>query len=199
MIDQTGPDMRGKLAVTVHSLEMTAPPGNAAVTTPSPSARILHVPTPTTAFYRFLYHTIGEEWLWSDRRRMSDDTLAAIISHDKVDLYVLYVDNQPAGYAELDGRQNGEIELAYFGLMPGFAGMKLGPFLLDFAIRKAFEQAPRRLWVHTCSLDHPAALSVYQKCGFSLYDTKAEVWDDPRLDGTIPAHSAPHVPLSRET
>jgi GNAT superfamily N-acetyltransferase len=90
------------------------------------------------------------------------------------------VEGVPAGYAELDGRVEGEIELAYFGLVPDFIGQRLGPWLLDWAVRRAWIGA-RRVWVHTCTLDHPGALAMYERAGFVRFKTEVEIADDPRV------------------
>jgi GNAT superfamily N-acetyltransferase len=87
---------------------------------------------------------------------------------------VLWADGVPAGLVELDRRQPPDVELAYFGLVPEFVGQGLGRWLLDWTIRHAWRASPRRLWVHTCDLDHPRALGVYQKSGFRIYDRRLE-------------------------
>lgn len=109
---------------------------------------------------------------------LSDEQLAAIIQDAAVEVYVLYVSGVPAGYAELDRRQFPDIELAYFGIIPEFIGQKLGPYLLRWSIDKAFSYSPRRLWLHTCTLDHPIALATYQRAGFRIYRTEAKDVDD---------------------
>jgi GNAT superfamily N-acetyltransferase len=118
---------------------------------------------------------------------MDDATLSAIIRDDRVEIYVLYVDGVPAGFAELDRREAEEIELAYFGLMPDFVGRGLGRFLLTWAIDTAWSHEPERLWVNTNSLDHPKALALYQRCGFRPYKQEPKLFDDPRITGLIPA------------
>jgi GNAT superfamily N-acetyltransferase len=142
---------------------------------------------PTVSFYRFLYNTIGEAWLWGDRRKLADEAIAAIVQDPRVELHVLYAAGVPAGYAELDGRVAGEVELGYFGIMPEFIGQKLGPYLLSFAVHEAWRRGPRRVWVHTCSLDHPSALSMYERAGFRQFKREVEIADDPRALGLIPA------------
>jgi GNAT superfamily N-acetyltransferase len=134
---------------------------------------------PTVSFYRYLYNTVGRQWQWVDRHKLSDGQLATIIRDPAVEIYVLYVNGVPAGYAELDRRQFPHIELAYFGIMPEFIGQKLGPYLLRWSIDKAFSYSPRRLWLHTCTLDHPKALATYRRAGFQIYSTEAKVVDDP--------------------
>jgi GNAT superfamily N-acetyltransferase len=116
---------------------------------------------------------------------MRDDDLRAIIQDTKVEIYILYVNGVPAGYAELDLRQEPDIELAYFGIMPEFIGNRLGPFLLNWIIDKAWSYNPQRFWLHTCTLDHPKALAVYQQAGFVPYKFEEKIVDDPRVLGLI--------------
>jgi GNAT superfamily N-acetyltransferase len=78
------------------------------------------------------------------------------------EVHVLHVDGTPAGFAELDRRIEGEIELVQFGLMPEFIGQSLGRYFLQWTIDKAWSYGPRRFWLHTCTKDHPAALPNYQ-------------------------------------
>lgn len=127
-------------------------------------------------FYRYLYDTVGREHVWVERRRMSDDTLAAIVQDERVEIFVLYCDGAPAGYFELDLRRPPDAELSYFGLIADFIGRGLGSFLLATAIETAWSKPIERLWVHTNTLDHPRALPLYQKMGFVPYaQEKAEI------------------------
>ena len=95
-------------------------------------------------------------------------------------MFVLYAGGEPAGYAELDRRSAPDIELAYFGLLPEFIGRTLGPWLLHWAIDAAWAREPQRLWVHTCSLDHPRAIALYQRAGFVPYKQERKLIPDPR-------------------
>jgi GNAT superfamily N-acetyltransferase len=124
------------------------------------------------SFYRYLYDTVGRPWFWIDRRRMSDAEVGAIIRDPGVEIYLLSVRGQPAGFCELDCRNRAEVELAYFGLIPEFIGRSLGPYLLRYATDRAWRTHPRRVWVHTCSLDHPKALETYRRAGFAIYRTE---------------------------
>lgn len=149
---------------------------------------------PSVAFYRFLYHTAGEDFLWADRRRMRDSDLAAKIERDDCHVTVVYCDGCPAGFFELSFKAEHENELKYFALLPGFLGRGFGRFMLEAAIATAFEVRALPLIVDTCSLDHGSALLNYQKRGFEIYREKDEIYLDPRLDGTIPTDAAGHVP-----
>ncbi|NUM79515.1 GNAT family N-acetyltransferase [bacterium] len=150
---------------------------------PKPGTSIIRAEKPTVSFYRYLYNTVGASWLWVDRRKMKDVELRMIIQDPKVEVHVLYVHGTPAGYAELDLRRPDEIELGYFGLIPDFVGQGLGKYLLMWAVDAAWKKNPQRFWVHTCSLDHPTALPLYQKCGFKIYKTEEHTMTDPRTEG----------------
>ena len=163
-------DASRTVLVTVTYLEMTSPEQRAAVPAWPVPGTIVRAERPTISFYRWLYDTIGADWDWYARSRLSDDALAAIIHDDAVEVHVLYVRGVPAGYAELDRRVAGEVEIAYFGLMPEYIGRGLGPALLGWALERAWSHDPRRVWLHTCSLDHPKALGVYLRAGFEVYD-----------------------------
>lgn len=176
-----------KLEVRVNHLAMIRAPTGVARAAPETDLRVDRVVKPTLAFYRFLYREVGEPWLWWLRRVMPDEELRAIVEDPQVSVNVLYAGGAPAGYAELDARQAGQVEIAYFGLMPQFIGRGLGPYLLDWAIRKAWACSPSRVWLHTCNLDHPSALGVYQRAGFELEGSELHVIDDPRAAGVMPA------------
>ena len=154
--------------VTVYYLEMLAPSHRAL-----PAARdgltVLHVQSPSVPYYRWLYDAVGKDFHWLSRTKMSDEALAAIISDPRNELHVLHVDGTPAGFAELDRRQPDEIELTQFGLMPAFIGQGLGKWFLQWTADKAWSYEPKRLWLPTCTRDHPAALPNYLKSGFVLF------------------------------
>lgn len=156
--------------MTVTYLEMRSPGQRLAAPGWAEPVTIQRAERPTISFYRYLYDTVGSDWDWYERRRLSDDGLAAIVHDDAVEVYVLYVRGVPAGYVELDRRVEGEVEIAYFGLVPDYIGRGLGPALLDWALERAWSYGPRRVWLHTCSLDHPKALAVYRRAGFEVYD-----------------------------
>lgn len=172
----------GKIETVITYLEMTDPPTSPPPAPPSVGVTLLKADEPAVSFYRFLYNAVGGDWLWYERREMDDEALAAIIGSPDVEVYVLRVGGVPAGYGELDYREKPHMELAYFGLMPEFIGRGLGRFLLRSMIDQAWTRHhPKRLWVHTCTLDHPGALGLYQRQGFVPYKQETEIIDDPRL------------------
>jgi GNAT superfamily N-acetyltransferase len=162
--------MKHVLTKTTY-LEMHSPPDKSA-TTPNADVAVERVEAPSVEYYRFLYNSVGRDYCWIDRNRMPDEELRRIVQDERVEIYLLTVGGEPAGYAELDRRQEGEIELAYFGLFPEFVGRGLGKFFLASAVERAWSHKPHRVWVHTCDLDHPAALPNYLKAGFLAYDEK---------------------------
>ena len=185
------------IEIVVTYLEMLKPPTRPTVPAP-PVGKIalLRAERCTVSFYRYLYNTVGEPWLWWERRLLSDAELERIIHDSKVEIYVLYLDGVPAGYAELDRRREEDVELAYFGLIPQFIGRKLGPFLLNWAVDTAWFQKPKRLWVNTNNLDHPKALQIYQKAGFAPYRQETKSIPNPRLTLVRPIETARANPPS---
>jgi len=176
----------GTIETVITFLEMRAAPRSPRLTPPAGKLAFLRAEKPTLSYYRYLYNTVGEPWLWYERRALDDAALAATVHDPMVEIYVLYVDGVPAGFAELDRREAPEIELAYFGLIPEFIGRGLGKHLLHWAIEAAWSHAPERLWVHSCTLDHPKALAIYQRAGFLAYRQETKVFDDPRRTGLMP-------------
>jgi GNAT superfamily N-acetyltransferase len=183
----------GELAAVVTYLEMRSPPDSAVP--PSPlSLKRIEVPEPE--HYRELFRLIGAPWLWFSRLIIDDAHLAGIIQHPKVEVYTV-VDESGAevGMLELDFREPGECELAFIGLVPELSGKGHGRWLLAEAVRLAWREGVDRAHVHTCSLDHPAALSAYRRAGFMPYKRAIERFPDPRLLGVLPKDCAPQIPL----
>ena len=158
--------------VTVYYLEMLSQ-SRRSVPTPREGLSVRYVPAPTVENYRTLYNAVGREFHWLSRRKMSDEQLAAVIQHPLNELHVLEVAENPAGFAEFDRRQPGEIELVQFGLTREFIGQGLGKWFLQWTIDQAWSYQPRRFWLHTCKLDHPAALPNYLKAGFVMFKEEA--------------------------
>ncbi len=158
--------------VTVYYLEMLSP-SHRTIPAPCDGLNVLHIQAPTVDDYRGLYNAVGREFHWLSRRKLSDAELAAVIQHPLNELHVLQVAGVPAGFAELDRRQPDEIELVQFGLTREFIGRGLGKWFLQRTIDQAWSYQPRRFWLHTCTLDHPAALPNYLKAGFVLFKQEA--------------------------
>ena len=127
---------------------------------------------------------------------MSDEELARIIEDEAVELSVVVDEvGTDIGMLELDFREAGECEIAFIGLLPELAGRGHGRWLLAETLRLAWRDGIRRVHVHTCTLDHPAALSAYRSAGFTAYKRAIERFPDPRLLGILPRNAAPQIPL----
>ena len=174
---------RPRLSTVVTYLEMTAPPVNPTLPRPALPIALLRTPNIPVSFYRYLYETVGEAWLWCERRRINDKTLCTMIHDEAVEIFVLYVNGAPGGYGELKQNSGGEVDLAYFGLLPEFVGRGLGKFFLRWMIDQTWRSEPTRVTVNTCDLDHPRALKAYQSIGFVPYRRETQEFDDPRTDG----------------
>ena len=171
---------------TITYLEMLARPAGRRFPAPFETLALMRAENCTVSFYRYLYDTVGEPWLWFERRMIGDLALAAQIHKPTIEIFVLYVRGVPAGFFELDTAAARETKLCYFGLIPDFIGRRLGPYLLQAAIDRAWSRPIDRFWLHTSTFDHPKALRVYQRAGFVVYARRAVTFDDPRQRGVVP-------------
>jgi GNAT superfamily N-acetyltransferase len=183
----------GKIAAVVTHLEMTERP--ALRPDPLGAWTLRRVDSPGLDWFRDLYRRVGEEWLWFSRLQMADAELAAIIQSPRVEIYALVQDGRDEGLLELDFREAGQCELAFFGVTAKLIGGGAGRWLMDRALERAWSRPVARVWVHTCTFDHPAAVAFYQRSGFRAFRRQIEIVDDPRLDGTAPRSTARHVPI----
>ncbi len=141
----------------------------------NPNLLIMEMGEPLPAFYRFLYGTVGRDYFWFDRLGWSEERLQTYLASPSVSVWVAYHQGTPAGYIELQ-RESEEpgTEIVYFGLIPAFQGRGLGKHLLSYGVQRAWDEQPARVWLHTCTLDGPHALSNYQKRGFTVYKQETE-------------------------
>ena len=176
-----------RIAVDVTFLRMDAPPDGPAPPLPQ-GATVLRLPRCSVPFYRYLYDTVGRDWVWWLRRTLPDAEIAGLLARPDISIHVLYQNGEPAGFYEIE-RRGGETgtNLAYFGLMPHAIGQGVGRALLRHAIDAAWAEKPRVLTVNTCTADHPRALPNYIAAGFRVTRTIREVWPVPnRLGLPIP-------------
>jgi len=171
---------------TITYLEMLERPAGRLVPAPLDRLALMRAEACTVSFYRYLYNTVGEPWLWFERRIIDDAAVAAQIHRPEIEIFVLYVRGVPAGFFELDTAAPRETKLCYFGLIPDFIGRRLGPYLLQAAIDRAWSRPIDRFWLHTSTFDHPKALRVYQRAGFVVYARRAVLFEDPRERGILP-------------
>ena len=121
------------------------------------------------SFFRYLYSEVGRNYYWVDRLNWTDEQIRAYLSQPSVTVWVLNCAGAPGGYFELRQHEDDSVEIAYFGLLADFIGRGLGKYLLTIAVKQAWERTTNRIWVHTCTLDHPAALSNYLQRGFKQF------------------------------
>lgn len=139
--------------------------------------------------YLDLYRRVGAPLKWDTRLLMAGDELDSLLAGDSLRLYVLRApDRGPAseagaadtgsgaalGFCELDRSAFPQLELKHFGLIPEAQGRGLGPWLLSTALHREWAAGARRIWLHTDAWDHPAALRVYLRAGFRVYDVREE-------------------------
>jgi GNAT superfamily N-acetyltransferase len=139
-----------------------------------PGVSIAREPEPTPELYRMCYRTVGEAFHWRDRWDWTDQEIAAHLADPRVQLYVATRgDSALSGFYELRRVvEDDSIEIAYFGIVAAEFGRGFGKHLLSSAVRDAWTLGPQRVWLHTCTLDHPAALPNYVARGFTPYRTE---------------------------
>jgi GNAT superfamily N-acetyltransferase len=127
-------------------------------------------------FNRDLYLAVGEMWSWDDKRIWTDEQWKDYGLAPELRTFAAYYNDSLAGYYELRRDEAGGLEIAYFGLLREFIGRGLGGALLTSAIEEAWRMSPpvSRVWVHTCTLDHPAALANYQARGMTIYKQETQ-------------------------
>jgi GNAT superfamily N-acetyltransferase len=183
-----------EIATIVTSLQMLERPR------PQPMApsrlRLDRWRDPAPERYRALFRRIGEPWLWFSRLVMDEAALRAIIHDPLVEIYaVTDARGIELGLLELDFRDTGQAELSFFGLVPELTGQGEGRWLMHHALALCWRKGIARVWVHTCTLDHPKALNFYRAQGFVPYARAIETFPDPRVSGHLDVEAAPHVPL----
>jgi GNAT superfamily N-acetyltransferase len=183
----------GELATIVTTLEMTRRPPLRPL--PASPLRLVRWATPEPGKYRTLFRRVGGPWLWYSRLAMNDATLTAIVHDAGVEVYAV-TDRAgiEVGLLELDLRHAGACELSYFGLVPELAGRGHGGWLMAEAMARCWRPGVTRVWVHTCTLDHPAALGFYRKQGFVAVKRTIETFPDPRRLGLLPVEMGAHIP-----
>jgi GNAT superfamily N-acetyltransferase len=173
MIDENaseGPDTNMLAKVALYHLEMT----DASQLTPGRAEaadlefRRAEIPSPE--LNRFLYTAVGGDWYWIDRLGWSYQEWLNWVSRPELETWVAYVKGTPAGYFELDGAAGADVELAQIGLLPDFIGNGYGGRLLTVATERVWAIGASRMWLHTCTLDHPDALKNYLARGFIMFD-----------------------------
>ncbi|HEU5318880.1 MAG TPA: GNAT family N-acetyltransferase [Chloroflexota bacterium] len=163
--------------VTTWHLEMLDPAWLRPVGRPDERLSLARVAPPSAELSRFLYTAVGGDWYWTDRLPWTHAEWLAYLRRPEVETWVASLDGAPCGYVELEQQPDGNVEIAYFGLLRGFTGRRIGGHLLSVAVARAWSLGPpstRRVWVHTCSLDGQHALANYQARGFRVFKTETQ-------------------------
>jgi GNAT superfamily N-acetyltransferase len=159
-------DDGNSVEVTRTYLELARKDDFAPAVVEGASARVERVGQCPASFYRYLYGEVGRLYHWVDRLVWTDEEIGSHLARPEISLWVMYVAGAPAGYFELERHKDGSTEIAYFGLIQDFLGHGLGKHLLSLAVERAWMDGTNRVWLHTCTLDDPAALPNYLKRGF---------------------------------
>ncbi|MEO3431980.1 GNAT family N-acetyltransferase [Inquilinus sp. CAU 1745] len=161
----------------VTYMEMTQPPVGPEVARPVAGARVERESLVQETYLR-LYRAVGEPVQWDQRLRLTPEELENFLCSTTTSLHVLRLQGQPVGFCEFDGIGRPDIELTNFGLIPEAQGRKLGPYLLDRALRAIWSYNPGRIWLHTDTNDHPKAQATYHRAGFRIYREHVENFPD---------------------
>ena len=162
----------GVTVATRTYLEMRDPSALRAARVEDPDVVVARVERPGPALWRWLYTEVGRSHRWFDRLGWSADEARAYLSDPQVSLWLLTVRGSTAGYFELRKTDDGAIEIVYIGLLPEFTGRGLGGHLLTEAVSHAWASGATRVWLHTCTFDHPSAIPNYLKRGFKVFKTE---------------------------
>jgi len=185
----------GKIAAVVTSLEMLAQPPERPDPPGTEGFSLDRIDGSDIDRYLDIYRLLGERWMWFSRLVKPRAELAAILSDPAVELYAARFEGRDVGLLELDFRESEEGELTFFGLDEPVVGKGAGRWLMNRALALAWAKPIKRFWVHTCTIDHPGAISFYQRSGFKVFKRGIEIDDDPRLKGQMRADSVPHHPV----
>jgi GNAT superfamily N-acetyltransferase len=166
-----------KTLVRIHHLQMTDPAQLRPATRIHPDAEIKRAEIPSPELNRYFYTAVGGDWYWRELLNWTYDQWRDLVDRPEFETWIATVRGTPAGYYELDHQADNTVEIVHFGLLPAFIGQGLGGQLLTHALHRAWERGPERVWLHTCTLDHPLALSNYQARGLQLY-RQDEKWVD---------------------
>jgi GNAT superfamily N-acetyltransferase len=160
------------IEVTRTYLEMRDPGELQAAGCDDPRIRVTQMHECTPSFFRRLYVEVGRNYHWIDRLPWTDEDIVAHLNQPEISVWLMTDDGASAGYFELRRCEDGSVEVAYFGLLPEFIGRGLGKYLLTRAVEQAWADGANRVWLHTCTLDDPAAMPNYLKRGFRPFKSE---------------------------
>ena len=153
-------------------LEVRAPSDLRAARSDDPRIRVEQMLNCPASFFRYLYVEVGRSYRWIDRLPWTDEQIREHLKQPEITIWLMTHDGAPAGYFELRKCEDGSVEVAYFGLLPEFLGRGLGKHLLTCAVEQSWSDGANRVWLHTCTLDDPAAMPNYLNRGFRPFQTE---------------------------
>ncbi|WP_040489506.1 GNAT family N-acetyltransferase [Fulvimarina pelagi] len=190
----------GKLAAIATVMEMS--PADRRLSSPAqwPDGwQFERVPDFGVDRYLSLFRAVGRDHLWYARLLMASDEIAAAIASATTAIFVLSIEGEDAGFAELDLSEPGSCEIVYFGVVREHIGKGAAALMMERVVTFAFERSVKRLWLHTNTNDHQRAVSFYRRFGFRPVRQFLELAEDPRLTGLYDQSAAPHIPIFRES
>jgi ribosomal protein S18 acetylase RimI-like enzyme len=166
-------------AVTVTYLEILDPREIRPKRSPRTDLALVRIDPPMPEFNRFFYTTVGASWFWINRLAWTYQQWADYVNRPELETWMLTAKGVPAGYFELEAQPERNVEVAYFGLLPQFVGTGLGGHLLTCALERGFAMGAARVWLHTCTLDHPQAIANYKARGMRQFKQETNDEDVP--------------------
>ena len=175
---------------TTYYLEMLHPEDLQPKMVERAGLRVERMTTPCPEFNKFLHTIVGHAYRWGGRRAWTGADWIAYASREVLQTWVAYVDGTPAGYCEMEKSPGGDVEIKNMGLLPAFIGRGLGGHLLTVGVERAWApteadedvgggMGATRVWLHTCTHDHPHALRNYTARGFRVFKTEVEPANRP--------------------
>lgn len=185
----------GKIATIVTYLGMLRPPSPRPDPPGAEGLSLEPLGADDLDRYLTIYRRLGERWMWFSRLVMARKALAGILGDRAVEAFAVTRKGEDRGVLELDFREEGVCEIAFFGLYEEETGGAAGRWLMNRALERAWRPGVGRVFVHTCTFDHQRAVDFYRRSGFQVEKIAVEITDDPRLTGAMPREAAAHVPL----
>ena len=168
-----------KTEVTITYLEMDHPKAFRPSSGKVPNLECRRVDPPDPEINRYFYSTVGRDWFWIDRLVWTEQQWRDWSDRPELETWIGYLNDEQVGYFELEHQPDENIEIAHFGLLPDHIGKGLGGALLMLAIKRAWEAGAKRVWLHSCTLDHPFALNNYQARGMRIFKMETQIKDVP--------------------
>lgn len=167
--------------VVTYHLEMTKPDDLQPSTIVHKNAEIREATVPCPELNRMFYETVGKAWDWTSRLTWSETRWQEYVGRPELRTWIGFFSDTPMGYFELETQANANVEIRIFGLLPSFLGKRLGGWFLTNAIQSAWTLGANRVWVHTCTLDHPKALENYRARGFKQFKQETHTAEEAAL------------------